>query len=110
MAESEDFGQTCDECSPCWPHRGWLRVCSCDCHPADPAADLEHAMAVIEHLQAENERLREALTTAGLTPSAVDAIAKGEPPRPCPAGHGSQCCGHPVACAAALSGNSEETP
>ena len=64
---SEDFGQmgqTCDECSPCWPHRGGYGFCPCDCHPADPAADLEHAMAVIEHLQGENERLRKALELA----------------------------------------------
>lgn len=72
---SEDFGQmgqTCDECSPCWPHRGWLRVCSCDCHPAD----LEHAMAVIEHLQGENKRLRDALGVilAGLTDALGDPM------------------------------------
>lgn len=62
MMQSGDFGQmgqTCDECSPCWPHRGGFGRCPCDCHPADPAADLEYAMAVIEHLQAENERLRD---------------------------------------------------
>lgn len=58
--------------------------------------------------EAEVERLREALRAAGLAPSVVAAIAKGEPPRPCPAGHGSQCCGHPVACAAALSGSPVE--
>lgn len=48
MAEhSEDFeqvGETCDECSPCWPHRGGLWGCPCDCHPADPVADLHHAL------------------------------------------------------------------
>lgn len=53
----------------------------------------------------ENERLREALRAAGMAPSVVAAIAKGEPPRPCPAGHGDQCCGYPAACEASLSGS-----
>lgn len=55
------MAESCDECSPCWPHLGGFGRCPCDCHPADPATDLEYAMAVIEYLLAENERLREAL-------------------------------------------------
>ena len=57
--------------------------------------------------EAEVERLREALRAAGLAPSVVAAIAEGEPPRPCPAGHGDQCCGYPAACEASLTGSSE---
>lgn len=64
------------------------------------------ADAAYEAVKAENERLREALCAAGLAPGVVDVIARGEPPRPCPAGHGSQCCGYPVACEAAQSGSS----
>lgn len=62
----------------------------------------------LRSVEAENERLRVALRAAGLAPNVVDAIAEGEPPRPCPAGHGDQCCGYPAACEASLTGISKE--
>src|SRR5690606_3834897 len=75
-----------------------------DRYPGDALIDA--ANEAID-LRAENERLREALRAAGLAPSVVAAIAKGEPPRPCPAGHGDSCCGYPAACEAALTGRKE---
>lgn len=72
------------------------------------ATAVRMADAAYEQVKAENERLREALRAAGLAPSVVDAIAKGEPQRPCPAGHSDQCCGYPAACEAALSGRKDQ--
>ncbi len=71
MSEASDEGQrpgeTCDECSPCWPHRGGYGFCECECHPADPVADFDHAMLVIEHLRGQNEVMRQVLDSLDST-------------------------------------------
>lgn len=77
-------------------------------YSGDVVLDAKTFYVPVLRLVAENERLREALRAAGLAPSVVDAIAKGEPQRPCPAGHSDQCCGYPAACEAALSGRKDQ--